>query len=50
VTAGDHALVARVDTRMKTNRHENIDLAVNVDNIHFFEKDAPSIRIAAEKR
>jgi multiple sugar transport system ATP-binding protein len=50
VTAGGHALVARVDARMNTNRHENIDLAVNVDNIHFFEKDAPSIRIATEKR
>jgi multiple sugar transport system ATP-binding protein len=50
VTAGDHPLVARVDARMNTKRHENVDLAVNMDNIQFFEKDPPSDRIATEKQ
>ena len=50
VTAGGHALVARVDARTKINRHENIDLAVIMDNIHFFEKDSPNDRIAIEKQ
>jgi len=50
VTAGGHSLIARVDARMITKRHENVDLAVNMDNIQFFEKDPPSNRIATEKR
>ncbi len=50
VTAGGHSLIARVDARMNTSRHENIDLAVNMDKIHFFEKDPPNMRIATEKR
>lgn len=50
VTAGGHSLIARVDARMNTTRHENIDLAVNMDKIHFFEKDPPNMRIPFEKR
>ncbi len=50
VTAGGHSLIARVDARMNTSRHENIDLAVNMDKIHFFEKDPPNMRIPFEKR
>jgi len=50
VTAGGHSLIARVDARMETSRHENIDLAINMDNLHFFEKDPPNMRIATEKR
>ncbi len=50
VTAGGHSLIARVDARMSTSRHENIDLAVNMDKIHFFEKNPPNMRIATEKR
>lgn len=50
VTAGGHALVARVDARLNTNRHENIDLALDMDNIHFFEKTPPGNRIITEKQ
>lgn len=50
VTAGGYALVARVDARTNTSRHENIDLAINMTNIHFFEKDPPNRRIPTEKR
>jgi multiple sugar transport system ATP-binding protein len=50
VTAGVHSLVARVDARSKAKRHATIDLAVNMDKIHFFEKDPSNMRIATEKR
>jgi len=50
VNAGGHTLIARVDARSNTRRHEKIDLAVNMDKIHFFEKDPPNMRIATEKR
>ena len=50
VTAGSHSLVARVDARTNTKRHENVDLAVNMGNIHFFEKAPPSNRIATQKQ
>jgi multiple sugar transport system ATP-binding protein len=49
VTAGDHSLIARVDARMETSRHEKVELAVNMENIHFFEKDPPNRRIPTEK-
>ena len=50
VTAGSHPLVARVDARTKARRHATIDLAVNMDKIHFFEKDPPNMRIATEQQ
>ncbi len=50
VTVGDHALIARVDARTTASRHEEIKLAVNMDKIHFFEKDPPNMRLATEKR
>ena len=50
VTAGGHSLIARVDARINAQRHENIQLALNMDHIHFFEKDPPSNRIVTEKR
>lgn len=50
VTAGGHSLIARVDARTKARRHTTVDLAVNMDNIHFFEEDPPGMRIATEKR
>ena len=50
MTAADHSLIARVDARMETSRHESVELAVNMENIHFFEKDPPNRRIPTEKR
>jgi multiple sugar transport system ATP-binding protein len=49
VTIGRHSLIARVDARSKAVKHENIELAVNLDRIHFFEKDHPNMRIATEE-
>ena len=50
VIAGAHPLVARVDPRSTVSRHESVDLAVNMDKIHFYEKDPPNMRIPTEKR
>jgi multiple sugar transport system ATP-binding protein len=50
VTAADHPLIARVDARMQTSRHASVELAVSMQNIHFFEKDPPNQRIPTEKR
>ena len=50
VTAGEHTLIARVDARSAASRHAAIELAVNMDKIHFFEKDSPNLRIKTEKR
>ena len=50
VIAGGHSLVARVDARSTAKRHESVDLAVNMDKIHFYEKDPPNMRIPTEKR
>jgi multiple sugar transport system ATP-binding protein len=50
VITGGHSLLARVDARSAVKRHESVDLAVNMDKIHFYEKDPPNIRIPTEKR
>jgi len=50
VTAGNHSLVARVDARSTAERHETVDLAVNTDKIHFYEKEPPNMRIPTENR
>jgi multiple sugar transport system ATP-binding protein len=50
VTAGDHALIARVDARTDTGRNESVELAIKMEDIHFFEKDPPHRRIPTEKR
>jgi multiple sugar transport system ATP-binding protein len=50
VSTGDHSLVARVDARTITKRREKISLALNIDHIHFFEKNPPNNRIVTEKR
>ncbi len=49
VSTGDHSLVARVDARTITKRREKISLALNIDHIHFFEKNPPNNRIVTEK-
>ena len=50
VTAGANSLIARVDARTQAIRHEDVELAINMDKTHFFEKAPPSMRIATEKR
>jgi len=50
VTAGEHSLVARVDARTPARVQEEIELAVNMDKIHIFEKEHPSPRVPLEER
>ena len=50
VTVGRHSMIARVDARSGAVKHEDIELAVNVDRIHFFEKNHPNMRIQTEDR
>ncbi len=48
VTVGEHSLVARVDSRTRAARHEQIELSVNMDKVHIFEKEEPSLRVKTE--
>jgi multiple sugar transport system ATP-binding protein len=48
VSCGNHNLVARVDPRTRVKRNEEIELAVNMDKIHLFEKWPPNERIKTE--
>jgi multiple sugar transport system ATP-binding protein len=50
VTVGEHTLIARVDARSAASRQAAIELAVNMDKVHFFEKDSSNLRIETEKR
>ena len=49
VASGDHNMVARVDPRTKAKRHQEIELAVNMDKIHIFETESPNTRIKTEE-
>ena len=50
VSAGEHSLIARVDPRTQAKLHEEIELAVNMDKIHLFEKEPPNQRVKTEER
>ena len=50
VACGDHNLVARVDPRTRAERNKEIELAVNMDKIHIFDKESPNERIKTEER
>jgi multiple sugar transport system ATP-binding protein len=49
VASGEHDLIARVDPRTKAARHQEIDLAVNMEKIHIFEKKSPNNRVKTEE-
>jgi multiple sugar transport system ATP-binding protein len=49
VVSGDHSLIARVDPRTRAVRHEEIQLAVNMDKIHIFDQEPPNTRIKTEE-
>ncbi|MEJ2166390.1 MAG: sn-glycerol-3-phosphate ABC transporter ATP-binding protein UgpC [Desulfobacterales bacterium] len=49
VSIGKYTLIARVDARSTASRHTEIELAVNMDKVHFFEKSPPHMRIKTEK-
>jgi multiple sugar transport system ATP-binding protein len=48
VSVGKYTLIARVDARSTASRHAEIELAVNMDKVHFFEKSPPHMRIKTE--
>jgi multiple sugar transport system ATP-binding protein len=50
VVSGDHSLVARVDPRTKAERHQEIQLIVNMDKIHIFETEPPHERVKTEEQ
>ena len=50
VSSGEHSLVARVDPRTGARRHQEIELAVNMDKIHVFETELPNLRVKTEER
>jgi multiple sugar transport system ATP-binding protein len=50
VSSGTHNLVARVDPRTTAKRHQEIELAVNMDKIHIFETEPPNQRVETEKQ
>ncbi len=50
VVSGEQSLVARVDPRTGAKRHEEIELAVNMEKIHIFEKESPNNRVKTEEQ
>jgi len=50
VTSGEHSLVARVDPRTGARLSEEIELVLNTDKIHIFEKEPPHFRVKTEER
>jgi hypothetical protein len=41
-------MVARVDPRTGAKRHQEIELSVNMEKVHIFEKEEPSLRVKTE--
>jgi multiple sugar transport system ATP-binding protein len=50
VVSGEHNLVARVDPRTRARRHQEIELAVNMEKIHIFETEPPNQRVMTEEQ
>jgi multiple sugar transport system ATP-binding protein len=48
VTVGKHSFVAIVDTQTMVRMHQEIELAVDLNKMHLFEKDFPNLRIKTE--
>ncbi len=45
VTSRRHNFIAVVDVQTQVRVHQEIELAVDLDKMHLFEKDAPNLRI-----
>jgi hypothetical protein len=45
VTSGRHNFVAVVDVQTSVRVHQEIELVLDLDKMHLFEKDAPNLRI-----
>jgi len=48
VTAGKHNLVAMVDTQSSFRLHQEIELAIDLNKMHLFEKNPPHLRAKTE--
>jgi multiple sugar transport system ATP-binding protein len=48
VTSGRHSFVAVVDAQTSVRVHQEIQLALNLDEMHLFEKDDPNLRIKTD--
>jgi multiple sugar transport system ATP-binding protein len=48
VAAGKHNLIACVDVQTSVRVHQEIDLSLDLEKMHLFEKDPPNLRIKAE--
>jgi multiple sugar transport system ATP-binding protein len=48
VTGGKHNLIAVVDVQTHVRVHQEIELAVDLDKMHLFEKEPPNLRVKTE--
>ncbi len=48
VTSGKHNFIAVVDVQTSVRVHQEIELALDLDKIHLFEKNAPNLRVKPE--
>jgi multiple sugar transport system ATP-binding protein len=48
VTAGGHNMIAVVDVQTSVRVHEEIELAMDLDKMHLFEKNPLNLRVKAE--
>jgi len=48
VAAGQHNLVALVDTQTIVRIHQEIELAIVLNKMHLFEKNPPNLRVKTE--
>jgi multiple sugar transport system ATP-binding protein len=48
VTSGRHSFIAVVDVQTQIRVHQEIELALDLDKMHLFEKEAPGLRIKTE--
>ena len=48
VTSGQHNFIAVVDVQTQIRVHQEIELTVDLDKMHIFEKDSPNLRVKTE--
>jgi len=48
LTSGKHSFVAAVDVQTSVRVHQEIELALDLDKMHLFEKNDPNLRIRTE--
>jgi multiple sugar transport system ATP-binding protein len=48
VTSGKHNFIAVVDVQTSVRVHQEIELALDLEKMHLFEKNAPNLRVKTE--